>query len=1802
MRSKPTVLGQGYSYLLSFLFLLLLLPLAVGSAAQNTPLFEVATKKSMQSANIEGTYLTLHKNVLQQLYSDDADQLILTIPLSGKTPVQVTLQKTKVLGDHFYLTTRSDSGRQGHPYKPGHYYQNTMPGQLAAISIFEDAINGVVVIDGQPYSLGPLASEEKNADPLYVFYNEASAAIPDLICSTPPPPPNKTLPGFAKAAAEMVDRLVYNYLEVDYELYLNKGGVTETADFITGLFNVIQAIYNLEEVDLQISEISIWTQQDTYDDSSTSILLSDFRSGIECINGDLAHYIDFGFIGGRAYIDGLCGPFAFAVSSVQSSFNDFPLYSYNGYLLAHEIGHNLGSPHTHNCSWPGGAIDNCATPEGSCDPGPPPTNGGTIMSYCTPNIDFTLGLGDLPGDLIRNTIDSKTCLGQKTYVSIFGDDIVGCPNQTTTLDATYPPCQNCTYVWNDGFVGPIRVVDVYDHIDYCVEVIDQQGQIFADHIAVNPYPLLVDIDITYPTNCDASIVTLSPSGGDGNYTYQWPDGSSGSSNNNLPAGDYTITISDGVCDLTRTISLATLPGIQLSRAMGASFTDRVGGIVLTPSGNIVLGGVTNGLDGELQSFLGSSDFCLSEIAPDGTLNWVNHFGGSNYDYCTDVIPTSDDGYLLAGETRSADGDVNSQYGNGDGWIVKTNATGDIEWSQNFGGTQYDVFNAAAPSNDGNYLLAGNTLSDDMDISNPLGLTDAWLVKASANGNLLWSKNFGGTSSDYFNDVTQASDGSIWAVGRSFSSDVDAPFNRGSTDLFVVRLNSNGDKIWSNTYGGQFLDEGNAIIETADGNMVIANVSSSNDGDILDGQGVNDAWIIKMDPNGNILWSKNFGGTSSEGAEAITETNDGGLFIAGYSYNYPIVNFQSAEYFVIKTDSDGNLEWENTYGGDDADFATAVLQADNDDYYIGGYANDDGADVPTNEGHDDWWLLHLSENAPSNVNIEASAPDVSNGPVTLTAVPMVTNPVWSTGETTQSIVVNTPGTYTLTGGTGSCMASDQVIIFDDLCTIEYQVSGTDIILTFLTASTDNVKLFDADYAVVWNCDPWNGTPCSQTETITGLTPGATYHLSLSSDNCDESHTIVIDDGGCDEDNDNDGVCADTDCDDNDPAIPTDPGTACDDGDPNTENDVIQSDGCTCLGTPISGECNIVVTTANGSIIVSGLTANENTKLFDPAFTIVWQCSPWGGNPCSGLEQITGLTEGDTYFLSVESDVCDEWIPVVVEGGGCPDADNDGVCEGEDCDDNDPAIPTDPGTACDDGDPDTENDVIQSDGCTCLGTPISGECNIVVTTANGSITVSGLTANENTKLFNPSFSIVWECNPWGGNPCSGLEQITGLTEGDTYFLSVQSDVCDEWIPVTVQGGGCTDNDNDGVCEGEDCDDNDPSVPTAPGTACDDGDPNTENDIIQSDGCTCEGTPINTDLADLVLSNFVYVGATNVDPGEVLSFSFSASNIGTVATGSFTIKSYISVDQTLSADDVQDGVIPTGNFGPGQTVDNIGGALTVPAGMAAGDYYVLLFIDADDDIEELSESNNVMASSPAFTVNEGVNCSGSLSGTTYLGELDDHEYFISNNIATWSNAQAFAAAAGGYLVSFGDAAENIFVRDLINEISFIGYNDDDDDGTFTWDSGEPVSYTNIDNPIDDRYGHMNFWDGDWGFDGPVTQRKFIIERPCSAGAGAVAVHSSSGGGDPEANASELEIVRLYPNPVSDQLVVQVESGVELAVDLVVYDAYGGVLELRSVQLVKGRKNIVVTAGHLPKGVFVIGLVNASGRLLDVGRFVKG
>lgn len=360
--------------------------------------------------------LTLDPDYLNSPETVNAEAISLRLPLNGAVIIVDLLEMPVVTPD--FLVKTSGANGEPVPYSPGRHYRGVVRGDaqsIAAISFFQGEIMGLIA--NAAYGnlvLGRLDSPENETE--YILYADRDLAVKSPFSCTML---EHGAGGTHEPGAENPEAAggcVRVYFEADYELFQNKGSVQATVNYLTGAFNQVAALYANEQISTMLSEVYVWTTPDNYSTSSSSTALKQFRNLRTSFNGDLAHLVGIGGnnLGGIAYLDVLCSPgYAYAFSDINTSYATVPTFSWTVEVLTHEMGHNLGSPHTQSCTWPGGAIDNCFSPEGNCSPGPAPQNGGTIMSYChltNYGINFNNGFGPLPGDKIRLEVSKANCL------------------------------------------------------------------------------------------------------------------------------------------------------------------------------------------------------------------------------------------------------------------------------------------------------------------------------------------------------------------------------------------------------------------------------------------------------------------------------------------------------------------------------------------------------------------------------------------------------------------------------------------------------------------------------------------------------------------------------------------------------------------------------------------------------------------------------------------------------------------------------------------------------------------------------------------------------------------------------------------------------------------------------------------------------------------------------------------------------------------------------------------------------------------------------------------------------------------------------------------------------------------------------------------------------------------------------------------------------------------------------------------------------------------------------------------------
>jgi uncharacterized delta-60 repeat protein len=348
-------------------------------------------------------------------------------------------------------------------------------------------------------------------------------------------------------------------------------------------------------------------------------------------------------------------------------------------------------------------------------------------------------------------------------------------------------------------------------------------------------------------------------------------------------------------------------------------------------------------DAVLSAFTQSTEFQgrVNNVIAAGCIPWVKtYYGGGMADYATAMKLTADGGYIVAGHTSS--------FGAGfyDIWILKLHSSGGVIWQKSYGGGQGDYAYSIQQTADGGYIVAGSTESFGV------GKEDAWVLKLDSNGNVgpgypgTWQKTYGGSQYDNAISIQQTADGGYIVAGSTYS------FGVGDSDFWVLKLNSMGGVVWQKTYGvGVYENYARSIQQTADGGFILA------------GDGAGEIWILKLDSNGNVgptypgTWQKTYGGSYSSEVRSIQQTPDGSYIIAGATYFPSGVGIWDA--WILKLDSNGNVgptypgTWQKTYGGIDIDVLHSIQRTADGGYIVAGSTSSFGA------GASDAWVFKIN---------------------------------------------------------------------------------------------------------------------------------------------------------------------------------------------------------------------------------------------------------------------------------------------------------------------------------------------------------------------------------------------------------------------------------------------------------------------------------------------------------------------------------------------------------------------------------------------------------------------------------------------------------------------------------------------------------------------------------------------------------------------------------------------------------------------------------------------------------------------------
>ncbi|MCB0598447.1 MAG: T9SS type A sorting domain-containing protein [Lewinellaceae bacterium] len=525
-----------------------------GAAFSPVQLFQAAPGAVLAGEKAPKAYdvLDISQYELEQLLQDEPQSITLSLPAHFRpAPIEVLLVKVNPFAEDFSVRTSDGRTLTGADIELGIHYRGTVKGEsaIAAFSFFSHDVMGMVSTKGEGNLVIGKLEDSRNAG-RYVIYQDRDV-LQDLgfSCETMDDGIGYTRDQLEpQPGTRALSDCVGLYFEVDDDVVTDKGGAAGATNYVTGVYNQVATLYANESINTVVTQIFAWTTNSPYSSTSSSGMLSQFQGywgSSGSWPGALGQLLSYQASGGiAAGFSGICASDrrnSQSFSSINSTYSNFPTYSWTVMVVTHEFGHTFGSRHTHACVWNGNntAIDGCSgSTEGSCSLPGYPSQGGTIMSYChlqSVGINFNEGFGPQPGNVIRNVISNAGCLapcgppscedgfqnGNETGVDCGGPDCPACPTCSDGIQNGDETGVDC-----GGSFCP--VCPCYD----------------------NPVTLTIILD-NYPEETRWEIRdggTVLASGG----TYgSYPDGSTVVENACLPDGCYDFVIydsyGDGIC-------------------------------------------------------------------------------------------------------------------------------------------------------------------------------------------------------------------------------------------------------------------------------------------------------------------------------------------------------------------------------------------------------------------------------------------------------------------------------------------------------------------------------------------------------------------------------------------------------------------------------------------------------------------------------------------------------------------------------------------------------------------------------------------------------------------------------------------------------------------------------------------------------------------------------------------------------------------------------------------------------------------------------------------------------------------------------------------------------------------------------------------------------------------------------------------------------------------------------------------------------------------------------------------------------
>ncbi len=561
----------------------------------------------------------------------------------------------------------------------------------------------------------------------------------------------------------------------------------------------------------------------------------------------------------------------------------------------------------------------------------------------------------------------------------------------------------------------------------------------------------------------------------------------------------------------------TTPSVLWQKSLGGSLHEDVLEVQRTADGGSIAVGYTvsqasgDKTENNFSSAVDTTDIWVVKLDAQGAIQWENTISANSFDMVESVKQMADGSYIIGANSYSnISGDkTENSYGKQDYWLIKLDANGVIQWQKTMGGTGTDNLNDIQITADGGFIAGGYSdsgISGNKTVAS-LGYNDMWIIKFDANGNELWQKAHGTSQHDILNELKQTSDGGYILGGHIYG--FSPPQNLtvyGAYDFLVIKIDAAGNLEWQKTYGGSDDDYIESLQQTTDGGYILGGYSRSNISGVKtensNGGSNGDYWLVKIDASGNMQWQNDIGGSSLEWMKTVRQTQDGGYILGGYSYSgvsgdKTEANRGSADFWIVKTNDMGSVQWQKTLGGSSDDVFQSLDVLADGSYILCGWtsSNISGDKTVASKGESDFWIINLSDpgavNTPSVSDVyycrnEAAQPLTAVGQDLL----WYTTATGGVGSTTAPTPTTTTVGFTTyyVSQTINNIESPRVAISSVVKTPpSVTISG---LATMCTGTSQNISAY-AGTAFVWNDGVTTGqrtiaptTTTTYTVTITG----------------------------------------------------------------------------------------------------------------------------------------------------------------------------------------------------------------------------------------------------------------------------------------------------------------------------------------------------------------------------------------------------------------------------------------------------------------------------------------------------------------------------------------------------------------------------------------------------------------------------------------------------------------------------------------------------------------------------------------------